>query len=219
MQETERFLRSFGRRKGRVFSPAQQALIAGLLPEYHCNPQARPGDGIWELEIGFGAGEHLLARAEHYPDRLIIGCEPYMNGVVNLLQELEQRPQPNLRLWTEDARDLLQALPDASFQHVHVLFPDPWPKKRHHKRRLVSHAMLALLRKKIQTGGILQLATDHADYAGWMLAHTLASEGWQWQARCRKDWETPPENWTPTRYQQKAAMEGRQPMFFRFQAI
>ncbi len=163
---------------------------------------------LW-IEIGFGSGEHLAAQAEANPGVTLLGCEPYINGIGNLLLRLQDRPLTNLRIYTDDVRLLLEKLPDASVERVFILFPDPWPKSRHHKRRLIQPAFLRQLARVMKPGSRLNLATDHVDYLTWMLTHLLASPDFTWTAKSQADWATPPADWTRTRYQEKAEAEGR----------
>jgi tRNA (guanine-N7-)-methyltransferase len=155
------------------------------------------------LEIGFGGGEHLLAQAEHNPDTLFIGCEPYINGVAKCLAGIDEQKISNIRLYTRDARELIEALPDACLDSVFILFPDPWPKLRHNKRRLVSAQTLSMLARTHKKGGRLLIATDHVDYSVWMLEVLLNHPDYSWTAREQADWKNPPKDWTTTKYQRK----------------
>lgn len=170
---------------------------------------------LW-LEIGFGSGEHMLEQAHRHRDIAFIGCEPYINGMAKLLAAIDERGLTNIHLFDADARTLLALLPDACLDRLFVLFPDPWPKNRHHKRRIVSRTSLTLFHQKLKPGALLRMATDHVEYGAWMLEHTLASELFTWQAKSRKNWDNPPSDWVPTRYQQKAAAEGRKALFLDF---
>ena len=216
-------LRSFGRKRARKPSPHQQALLDGLLPRVALDltqtartafpaPGQRP---LW-LEIGFGGGEHLVWQARHNPAVDFIGCEPFVDGVVKVLAAIEAENIDNIRVHADDARDALRWLPDASIGRAFVLFPDPWPKKRHVKRRLVNRATLAQLARVMQPGAELRLATDIADYARTMLIALRATPQFQWQARSAADWRTRPDDWPPTRYEDKAGREGRPCVYLRF---
>lgn len=217
------YLRSFGRVRGKKLPPGQQYLVDNMLPDISvyvrkdgsldCKAKLENYRSI-ALEIGFGAGEHLLALAKAKPDCLVIGAEPFMNGVAKCLRRLDEQALPNVRLYTGDVRDILTAMPDAFLSSIYILFPDPWPKVRHHKRRLISQAFLQHLARVQQCGGILQLATDHLDYSAWMLEHVLATPYYDWQVRSEADWRTPPGIWQETKYQRKTTKEGRAPMFF-----
>lgn len=222
---THRFLPSFSRRIGKRLGVKQKALLKNVLPtvsiELPTSGMVKPAalfpfqpKAVW-LEIGFGAGEFLAEQVMRHPDIGFIGCEPYLNGVANVLKLLEGKQEcDNLRLWADDARRLLQCVEPDSIQKIFILFPDPWPKTRHHKRRIVSTEMLDLLHEKLDAGGELVLATDHTGYAGWMLEHILRHKGFTWQAQSPKDWKTPPEGWVPTRYEEKFRALGSEPVFF-----
>jgi tRNA (guanine-N7-)-methyltransferase len=167
---------------------------------------------IW-LEIGFGGGEHLAAQAEGHPDIGFIGCEFFENGIEKLLARIESRQLRNVRIFTDDARLLIAALPPASIARVFVLFPDPWPKRRHHKRRIVSRETLDRLGEVMCDVAELRLATDDADYLSWMLERVTDHPAFEWTACRPMDWRDPPPDWTPTRYEQKARAAGRRPTF------
>lgn len=173
---------------------------------------------LW-LEIGFGGGEHLAAQAKANPSVGIIGCEPYINGMASLLSKIESESLSNIRIHAADARPLMAALPDASLSRVFILYPDPWPKSRHHKRRLISQNFLAQLARVMKQGALLRLATDDAGYAQWMLEHLLACPFFVWTAQRADDWRLPPPDWTPTRYEAKAKAAGRQPAYFEFRRV
>lgn len=171
---------------------------------------------LW-LEIGFGGGEHLAFQAETNPGVGIIGCEPYVNGIGELLKQIEAKKLTNIRLHGDDARPLIEQLPDASLSRVFILYPDPWPKSRHHKRRLVSRPLLDALSRVMKPGSELRLATDHADYACWMLEQLLSHRSFEWQAKGCDDWLKPWPDYTPTRYEQKA-LAGR-PTYLTFTRV
>lgn len=203
----------------------RQALVEKLLPGLAVGlPEAGgidphalfagPPSSIW-LEIGFGAGEHLAAQAVAYADIGFIGCEVFENGVARLLGEIESHALANIRLYIDDARLLLTALPPASIGRVFILFPDPWPKTRHHKRRIVSRQTLDLLAQTMTDGAELRLATDDADYLGWMLELVTGNPDFEWLARRPADWRARPPDWPPTRYEGKARRAGRTPFFLR----
>ncbi len=205
-------LASFGRRKGRTLRTGKQTLLDTLLPKLEITllengklepeslfPQAKH---VW-LEIGFGGGEHLAHQAVLYPHAGIIGCEPYINGIGDLLKKINTQKIPNIRIFTDDARLLIGKLPDASLEKVFILYPDPWPKTRHHKRRLVSKETLDMLARVMKKGAQLRLATDHADYATWMLERLLDHPDFIWAAQSSHDWKSPPSDWVTTRYEQK----------------
>ncbi len=202
-------LRSFGRIKSRPIKPRQAALMDSLLPQIRCpdtpfDPKSLKPDAreVW-LEIGFGGGEHMAAQAARASDVLILGAEPFQNGVASALRHIDEAGLSNVRLWDGDVREMIARLPDACLARVFILFPDPWPKARHHKRRLVSAELLVELARVLQPGGRLRFATDWADYADWTLERILASPDFAWQAERADDWRTPPADHVTTRYEEK----------------
>lgn len=218
------WLASFGRRSARKLSPRKARLVSDLLPNIavelddvtapnHPTKLAESHNQIW-LEIGFGGGEHLAEQAQNNPDVLCIGCEPFIDGVAKLLVDVEEQGLSNVRILADDARLLLEALPDASLDRVFILFPDPWPKVRHHKRRIVNPETLDMLQRVIKPGGELRLATDHVDYATWMLEQVQAHDGFAWQAKRADDWKTAPADWVATRYETKTRAQGRAPVYY-----
>lgn len=176
---------------------------------------ASPPSEVW-LEIGFGGGEHLATLAARHRDVGIIGVEPFTNGVAKLMRAVERDALPNVRVLMDDARLLLKAVESGSVDRAFILFPDPWPKVRHHKRRIVNRETLADIARILRPGGRLRLATDHADYARWMLAAALAEPRLDWTAESSRDWVEPPPEWVPTRYEAKARAAGRNPIFLDF---
>ena len=174
-----------------------------------------PDREVW-LEIGFGGGEHLLARAQERLDVGFIGCEPFVNGVAKLLAGIDARGLDNVRVRADDALALIEAAPDAAFSRIYLLYPDPWPKRRQQKRRFVSEANIALLARVLKPGGELRFATDIDDYAGWTLARFLASPLFAWDADRADDWRRPWEGWASTRYEAKAQREGRGSAYLTF---
>jgi tRNA (guanine-N7-)-methyltransferase len=172
-------------------------------------------EAVW-LELGFGAGEHLAAQAAAQPSRGLVGCEVFENGIVKLLAEVQRQSLANVRLFVDDARVLVEALAEASIERVFILFPDPWPKQRHHKRRLVSSAMLDGLAHLLRDGGELRLATDDMDYLRVMLEDATDHPAFEWLARRADDWRHRPPDWPASRYEQKALAAGRRPVFLRF---
>ncbi len=215
--------RLYGRKRGRPLRPGQRELVDDLLPRLSIGLPAAgefdPGAlfaprprSTW-LEIGFGGGEHLAAQAEAHRDTGFIGCEVYENGVAKLLGEIERRRLANIRLFTDDARLLIAALPAASIGRVFILFPDPWPKARHHRRRIVSSDTLGQLARVMTDGAELRLATDKPDYFSWMLERVTADPAFEWLATHPADWQRRPVDWPPTRYEEKARAAGRAPAF------
>lgn len=167
------------------------------------------------LEIGFGGGEHLVAQAEAAPETGHIGCEVFESGIAKLLGEIEHRHLANIRLFTDDARLLISRLASRSVSCVFILFPDPWPKARHHKRRIVSRPVLDQLARIMTAGGELRLATDDRCYFSWMLERVTGHPAFEWLARRPADWRDRPADWPATRYEQKASAAGRPPYFLR----
>ncbi len=215
----------YGRRRGRPLHRGQQELIDTLLPRLAVtlpqgdtlDPTALFDPGrreIW-LEIGFGGGEHLAAQAAAHRDIGMIGCEVFENGIAKLLGEIARQDLANMRILTDDARLLLAALPPASIARVFILFPDPWPKQRHHKRRIVTGPTLDTLAALMTDGAELRLATDDVDYLGWMLARVPVHPAFAWLAAEPADWRSRPADWPATRYEAKAIAAGRRPYFLR----
>lgn len=182
----------------------------------HPNLPPQGGKEYW-LEIGFGGGEHLAHQAGLHPDIGIIGCEPYIPGIAGLLSYISEHKVGNVRVYTDDARHLMERLPDACLSRVFILYPDPWPKARHHKRRLVSKPTLDALSRVMKPGSLLRLATDDADYATWMLEQLLPHPDFTWTAKGCDDWLKPPADWISTRYEQKA-LAGR-PTYLEFKRL
>jgi tRNA (guanine-N7-)-methyltransferase len=216
--EAKRLIHSYGRRRGRKLRASRQVLMEELLPKIavRLDEKIKISGPLW-LEIGFGGGEHLAAQALQHPTIGMIGCEPYIDGVASLLAHLHKDNINNVRIFTDDARLLIEKLPAASVDRVFILFPDPWPKARHHKRRLIQQPFLELLARVMKPGAELRLATDHADYCTWMLEQMLSSPHFTWTAREKADWENPPADWIRTRYQEWAEGEGRRTTYLIFQ--
>lgn len=209
----------FGRRSGKTLHPRQQKLVDDLLPKLHIQ---LPENGKLDLqtafaaqsashilEIGYGGGEHLARQASENPEISYIGAEVFSGGIGKLLEKMDSNDLKNIRLFTDDALNLLQALPDASLDGVYLLYPDPWPKTRHHKRRFVSPLTLGELARVIKPDGFFRFATDIEDYANWTMAHILRSSEFSWTPASPGSWHTAYEGWQPTRYEQKARREGR----------
>jgi tRNA (guanine-N7-)-methyltransferase len=199
-------------------------LIAELLPrlEIPAGPIADPAALFpfvpreVRLEIGFGGGEHLLFEARARRDVGFIGCEPFVNGVAKALAGIEEHGLDNVRLHVGDAGALIAALPAGALSRLDILYPDPWPKRRHNKRRLISDASIAEFARALRPGGELRFATDIDDYAGWALARFTVSAGFVWRARAADDWRRPWPDWPGTRYEAKARREGRKPVYLTF---
>lgn len=191
------------------------------------NPQRHPvdletlfpgRDHVW-LEIGFGSGEHLLDVASRYPDIGVIGCEPYMNGVASLIGALQGADVSNIRLHPGDVRDLLDVMPSASLDRVYALYPDPWPKLRHHRRRLVSPDYLAPLARVMKPGADLRMATDIGDFARQAVEQIHLSDAFAWMPCDRNSWAKPWPGWHSTRYETKALRNGRAPIYLTFDRL
>jgi tRNA (guanine-N7-)-methyltransferase len=219
---THPLLRSYGRIKSRPIKPRQAALVETLLPQIRApaeafDPQALMPDAreVW-LEIGFGGGEHMAGQAARSPDVLIIGAEPFLNGVASAVRHVSEQDLKNVRIKDGDARELIGHLPDASIARVFILFPDPWPKARHHKRRIVQADVLAELARVLKPGGGLRFATDVASYADWALERVLASPDFWWHAQRADDWRKAPADHITTRYEEKR-LGDCEPVFFDFE--
>lgn len=228
LREKDGLLTSFGRRNARPLSERKNELVTHLLPklrvpfdevkqEIISMPFADKHE-IW-LEIGFGGGEHLAGLAAENPDVGFIGCEPFMDGIAKLLTSIEEMGLENIALWDDDARVLMEKLPLHSISRVFILFPDPWPKARHHKRRIINPHTLDLLARIMKQGAELLIATDHEDYLTWILERMGADTRFFWTAKDPEDWQNPPEDWIPTRYQQKAEAEGRPATFLSYKYL
>ena len=218
--------RVYGRRRGRPLRQGRRRIAESLLPQLAItlpehdtlDPQAlfsATPAAIW-LEIGFGGGEHLYEQAERQPEIGFIGVEVFESGIARLVGEVARRGLGNVRIFADDARLLLDRLKPGSIGRVFILFPDPWPKRRHHKRRLVARATLDRLAAIMQPGAELRLATDDPGYLVWMLEHVTAHPAFTWLARSAADWRERPADWPATRYEEKARAVGRRPAFLRF---
>ncbi len=216
----------FGRRKGHPLRPHQAALMEGLLPRLAIDLAApppaplaalfpRPVDAVG-LEIGFGGGEHLAAQAAALPRMGFIGCEPFANGMAKALALIEAQRLDNIRLHFGDASDLLAWLPAGALARVDLLYPDPWPKRRHWKRRFVQEASALELARVLRPGGEFRFVTDWPDYAQWTLARLVRSPHFAWTAERADDWRKPWPGFTATRYEVKAKQAGRAPCYLVF---
>lgn len=214
-------IRSFGRRRARSFGPRQERLWRENLGKFALDLNAPPSAqlpsnrDLW-LEIGFGGAEHMIWQAAHNPAVTLIGCEPFEDGVVKALGGIEDRALTNIRLHPDDARPLLRWLPDASVSRTFILFPDPWPKKKHIKRRLIGTALLDQLARVMKPGAQLRIGTDIGDYARTTLLAILPHPAFEWPAQGPNDWRIRGEDWPQTRYEQKAVREDRARYYFRF---
>jgi tRNA (guanine-N7-)-methyltransferase len=215
----------FGRRKGHALRPRQAALLQTLLPRLALDlARAAPADlrALFDnadevrLEIGFGGGEHLVAEAERHPRTGFIGCEPFVNGMAKALALIDERKLENIRLHHGDASELLAWLPPAALARVDLIYPDPWPKRRHWKRRFVQDDSVAAIARLLRAGGEFRFATDIPDYAAWTLARLLRSPHFDWTAERADDWRQPWPGFSGTRYEAKAKREGRLPCYLIF---
>ncbi len=205
-------LRSYGRVKARQLKSRQAALVQDLMPGLSLpDPSLGPIDpsalmpdasAVW-LEIGFGGGEHMAAQAGAHPDVLILGAEPFLNGAASAVRYIDEQGLNNIRILQGDARDLMAALPDGCLDRAFILFPDPWPKTRHHKRRLVQAPVIDELARLLRPGGRLRFATDWADYADWSLQRINLNPSFSWTAERAQDWTQPPADHFTTRYEDK----------------
>ena len=218
----------FGRRKGHPLHARQAELFETLLPRLAVDLSkpaldlgvlfSAPVDDI-HVEIGFGGGEHLIARTQADPRTGFIGAEPFVNGMAKALAAIDEQKLGNIRLHHDDAVELLDWLPAGSIGRIDLLYPDPWPKRRHWKRRFVNSDNIARLARALRAGGEFRFATDWANYAEWTLARLTRSEAFTWTAERADDWRKPWPDFTQTRYEAKAIGEGRVPCYLRFRRV
>lgn len=231
----------YGRRQGRKIRKAKSGLLDRFLPRIAINEPPVltkdifpfPVNDIY-LEIGFGNGEHLAGQALNNPQVGFIGAEVFKNGIANLLTILtgikENGDMPeeiellsgrcdNIRVWSDDVRLLFAKIPDGFLSKVFLLFPDPWPKKRHASRRFINPDNLKEIARILKKGGILRVATDHKVYKSWTLRKLHEDPNFRWTAQNSNDWRTPPADWVETKYQRKAVLEGRKPVFLDFERL
>jgi tRNA (guanine-N7-)-methyltransferase len=216
----------FGRRKGHKLRLHQADLIEHLLPRLSLDiGSPRPTDlaGLFDppaedvrLEIGFGGGEHLIAEAQAFPLLGFIGCEPYVNGMAKILAQIEAHNIGNIRLFAGDAAELLKWLPPQSLERIDLIHPDPWPKRRHWKRRFVQDATVGEMARVLRQSGEFRFVSDIDDYCAWTLWHLLRSPDFRWLAERADDWRLPWDGYTMTRYGRKAEREGRVANYLRF---
>ncbi|MDF1873525.1 tRNA (guanosine(46)-N7)-methyltransferase TrmB [Vannielia sp.] len=222
----------YGRIKGKGLRSSQEAYLdedlEALSPgavEWEANPERVPldlaglfgGKDIW-LEVGFGGGEHMVHQAAANPDVGIIGAEPYINGVAMLLGKIRRAGVKNLAVHPGDVRDLFDVLPEASVSKAFLLYPDPWPKKKHHRRRFVTPEYLEALARVVKPGAEFRVATDIPDYVRQTLEQ-VPRHGFEWLAEGPADWREPWGDWISTRYEQKALREGRTPHYLTFRRV
>lgn len=212
----------FGRRSGKRLHRGQDQLFREVLPGL----KLELGDGMLDpgalfsdkagvvLEIGYGGGEHLALEAGRHPQTGFIGSEVFSGGIAKLLQHIDEQGLENVRLFTDDALKLLVKLPDASLDGAYLLYPDPWPKTRHHKRRFISPTTLGELARVLKPGALFRFASDIEDYANWTLAHVLRAPEFRFAPEVPGGWHRPYPGWEPTRYEEKARAEGRMTSFY-----
>ncbi|WP_375413577.1 tRNA (guanine(46)-N(7))-methyltransferase TrmB [uncultured Bradyrhizobium sp.] len=216
----------FGRRKGHKLRAHQADLIENLLPHLSLDIEsaAPPGLAVLfdpplesvRLEIGFGGGEHMIAEALAFPQTGFIGCEPYVNGMAKILAQIEARNIGNVKLFAGDAAALLAWAPPRSLRRIDLIHPDPWPKRRHWKRRFVQDATIAAMARALEPSGEFRFVCDIDDYVAWTLRHLTRSPEFFWTAERAEHWRLPWPDYTMTRYGRKAAREGRQAAYLRF---
>lgn len=229
----------YGRRQGRKIRKAKTTLLDSFLPQIEINDQTvfnketlfgKPVEQIC-LEIGFGNGEHLAGQALRNPQNGYIGAEVFKNGVANLLtiitgiKEGEHLPEQisllpnrsdNIRVFSNDIRLLFKRIPDNFLDKIFILFPDPWPKKRHENRRFINPENLREIARILKKGGVLRIATDHKVYKSWTLHQLHDNADFFWKATCGNDWKHEPQDWVETKYQRKAIREGRKAVFLDY---
>ena len=223
MNDPAAIRRLYGRSKGHKLRAGQSALVEEMLPEVSVPPgplDARAlfgADRPLELEIGFGGGEHLAAQAAMRPGTGFIGCEPFLNGVVQALGHVREGGLTNVRLHMGDALDVIERLPDTSLERVYLLHPDPWPKARHAKRRMVNHGPLDLIAAKLKPGGEFRLGTDDPTYCAHAMMVMAQRTDFRWTAASARDFLERPADWPETRYERKARRHGHEVWYFRYE--
>ncbi len=237
--------RFYGRRKGKKIKPSRELLLSSFLPKVRLpnikgQENVKPADcfdipveSVW-LEVGFGGGEHIAQQSLSHPRTGFIGAEVFLNGITSLLTHLtgvERRADfdenlslaegrvDNVRIYDNDVRDILGSFQPASFDRIYVLFPDPWPKKRHSDRRFIGPKNLPVLSRLLKKGGELRIASDDMNYIRWSLEHLMKSTDFEWTAQTAEDWRRPPADWVGTRYEQKALAKGKKPVYLIFKRI
>lgn len=217
---------SYAARRGRAPSAKMREAYGALAPQYNFDVEEgralHPRDlfdrayDAYRLEIGLGAGEHILHQARQNRDTGMIGSEVFTYGIAKMMCALARDPAPNLRIYHGDGRHVLRTLEDACLERVYILFPDPWPKRRHHKRRIINEQTLQEVRRVLIPSGVLRIATDHYDYLGWIIAQMQNVPQLEWSAREAEDIGAIPNDHIATRYQQKALEEGRENVVLDF---
>jgi tRNA (guanine-N7-)-methyltransferase len=219
----------FGRRVGKPLRPARREIFeAGLARLQPDLSQAPPEDlralfphtvsDVW-LEVGFGGGEHLLHEARRLPQTGFIGVEPFVSSLAKAVADIEEEGLENLRVYGDDAIKLLDWLPEASLDGAYQLYPDPWPKRRHWKRRFINPVNLDRYARVLKPGAVLRFASDIETYVEWTLAHLRDHPAFAWTAETADDWRKPWQPWSGTRYEQKAVREGRRGCYLEFRRL
>ena len=223
MNDPTTIRRLYGRRQGHALRAGQAALVEELLPRLALpesgalDSRALFGDDRpLQLEIGFGAGEHLAAQAEAAPGTGFIGCEPFLNGVVGALGHVRDRALSNVRIHMGDALEAVERLPNESLERVYLLHPDPWPKARHAKRRMMNHGPLDLIARKLKPGAEFRLGTDDPTYCRWAMMIMDQRRDFSWTAATAADFLERPVDWPETRYERKARRQGHEVWYFRY---
>jgi tRNA (guanine-N7-)-methyltransferase len=223
MNDPATIRRLYGRAKGHKLRQGQAALVDELLPRVSVPVEGAldarllfGDDRPLEFEIGFGGGEHLAGQAAMRPGHGFIGCEPFLNGVVGALNQIRDEGLGNVRLHMGDALDVLERLPDASLDRLYLLHPDPWPKARHAKRRMMNHGPLDLIARKLKPGSEFRLGTDDPTYCRWSMMVMNDRRDFVWQAGEARDFLTRPADWPETRYERKARRKGHEVWYFRY---
>ncbi|MBK67194.1 MAG: tRNA (guanosine(46)-N7)-methyltransferase TrmB [Rickettsiales bacterium] len=221
-QRKERKRKVYGRRMGRPLRGDRKKAIEETLPEIEVNLDDLKTLDInnknW-LEIGFGNGEHLVWQSKHNPDVHYIGCEPFLNGVSACAKQIDDEDVTNARIWPDDARMVLENLPNDSLERIFLLHPDPWHKKRHHKRRFLQTEMLTRFAELMKKGAILRMASDDPSMAEWMLEKALNHPSFEWLATSADDWRKAKPDWPQTRYEAKGIEAGRKPYYLEFERL
>ena len=216
MQDPKKY-RFYGRRLSRPLKVKEKELLDQFSDVFFLNENQL---GDWpkscHLEVGFGDGEHLIWQAENNPDIQFIGADPYINGVVKLLKKITERGIKNIKIFPEDTRFLLDEMPQNILDRIYVLFPDPWPKTKHHRRRIISHETLDFFAHALKPSGELRIGTDDPAYLNWILHHLGQRKEFVWQAEISEDWLKRSDDWPETRYAQKARHAGRQCSFLSY---
>lgn len=212
-----KFIRSFGRVRSRKLGVNKIALFEDILPKYQLNLEDFAQNNNFtkiNLEIGFGSGDFMFQNAKNNPDQLFIGSEIYINAIGKLLDKLQENPLNNLTIYQNDVRILLEKLPQNFLDQIFILFPDPWPKKRHHNRRIINHNLLQILNHITKPQGKLLIATDHPSYQEFLLDFLPKNQFFTLDANFHQNPHLEPDFWVKTKYQEKAIKEGRDSMFF-----